>query len=225
MTIRTAALVLLAVLFVPVLPGQAGGEGSSPAPAASRKAVVPPPAVLPIAVVDIGRAQVHTKAHGHLQEQLREMSKHYQGKLDEMRDEIQQIEATMQSVTPTSTRYTELEIKRQGGLEKLRFAKERYRLALNRQQAHGQIEIQQELEEKIAALAQERRILLVLRTRPVTGVEEGVKELLAGTDTSSQVDAEAKVLQKELDSALVRDVLYHAAELDITADLIKYLKG
>jgi Skp family chaperone for outer membrane proteins len=188
---------------------QAENKPGDPKPASTAKAVQ-----LPIAVVDIGKASTHTKAAQSGLERLKAMHTSYQTKLNKIADTLTSLEAEM-AVLKDSPEKVDRQIDFASLVQRQRISQERYQKEIAKQRLTNDGEIYREVEAAIGELARRRGILLVLRKRAHMSVEE-----LVGKDGD-----ESEARQRQGSQDRLRDVLYTAASIDLTDDLIKYLKG
>lgn len=217
-------------LFVPALsglvlafavPAQAGKVGAKSVagdkPAAGQK--LPGPArgapKFPIAVVDVARAAAHTKAMRGGLEELRKMGSSYQKTLSALAKQVETLDLEISLMKIASSEKVDKQIELSALLQREKAAKQLYAGMVNTRRDKMQVAVYLEIELALAELATRNGILLVLRKRTHQTEAEIMKQ---GRTAQAAI-------KQQLINAQSRDVLYNSPTIDLTEDLIKYLKG
>lgn len=218
---RLLVPVLSGLVLASALPAQGGGATAKPAAikksAKAQKSEVPvqkAPA-FPIAVVDIGLASTHTKAMQKGLEELQKMHSAFKRTLDGYTKEIETLRVEISMMKITTDEKIELQIELSAKVQRRDTAKERYDAVLNLRRGKMDAAVYREIEAALAGLSKAKGILLVLRKRTHQTVKEIVKK--GGTP--------ADATKRQISNDRLRNVLYNARAIDMTEDLIKYLKG
>ncbi len=216
---------LVVLLLVAPLAAQVVQKKGDPALATKGKATVKKavetggkrePAPIPFAVVDMEKAATHTKAFKKGMAEGAKQAQMYQKDIEGMKSQVKsfKLEIEMMVVSPERM---QKELEREALLGKLSLAGKMYNTELERQKVLNDDKIYQEVSVAVAELAARRGILLVLRKHP----HLTIKEMLARRMARSAASA----MNRQILANRQRGVIYHAPDLDITEDLIKYLKA
>jgi Skp family chaperone for outer membrane proteins len=173
------------------------------------------PANFPIAVVDVGRASVHTKAMKGGLEELQKMHASYQAALGALSKQLESLDLEISLMKIASPEKMDKQIEMSGLIRRRDASKKLYDAALTDRRTKMDVLVYREIDAALAELAKKNGILLVLRKRAHTSTAEILKQ--GGTAEEAT--------KRQIGSDRLRDVLYHAPAIDLTDDLIKYLKG
>jgi len=170
---------------------------------------------LPIAVVDVGKASTHTKAMRNGLEELRTMHGAYQKSLEALGKQLETLDLEISLMKIASPEKVEKQIEMSALLRRREAAKKLYDGALAERRTRMDALVYREIEAALAELATRNGLLLVLRKRGNPTLDELVK-----TGSSPE-----EAVKRQLSADRLRNVLYSAPAIDLTEDLIKYLKG
>ena len=173
------------------------------------------PANFPIAVVDVGKASAHTKAMKSGLEELKKMHASYQAALGILSKQLESLDLEISLMKIPSPEKMEKQIVMSGLIRRRDASKKFYDAALTDRRTKMDVLVYREIAAALAELAKKNGILLVLRKRAHMSSEEVIKQ--GGTAEEAT--------KRQIGTDRLRDVLYHAPAIDLTEDLIKYLKG
>ncbi len=219
--IRLFTSLSTALLLAFALPGQ--GKQAGLVDAKAGRSVTPGKSVplpkprpeFPIAVVDVGKAAVHTKAMKVGRENMKRMHTLFKQSLATVGKELETLDLEISMMNNPSPQKMAKQIELAGLVREQEASKKLYDAALSRKRSETDNAVYREIEAALAQLAKRNGILLVLRKRTHHTVKDVVEQ--GGT--------EAEALSRQVSNDRLRDVLFHAAAIDLTDDLIKYLKG
>ena len=190
--------------------GKAPAETKAPAtrkvePASHGKAVS-----LPIGVVDLDAVLEHTSAWKKGQDLLAQMKAHFEGKMKAADDKIESLQYALKLLNDSPER-DEKELELGALAQRRQLAAKLYNRELARARNRNEVQMVEEVDVVISVLAAKRGLLLVLRKRNPLKLPEKTPKADAARINSRR--------------ATQRNILYHAPSLEITQDVIKYLKG
>ncbi len=228
-TRQTAALPILLCLGLALASPTAAQNGKTRkvTPAAAKAAQASKPnraeaagkrktaAAPPFAIVDMRKAASHTKAFKSGLATRAKMKDSYQKEIEAMTARIKslKLEIEIMQVSPERMQKQldcETLISRHG------FATKMYNSDLERERVVNDDKIYVELQTAVAELANSRGILMVFRRRPHLTVREMLQKNFVRSETEG--------ISHQIRANQQRSVIYHVADLDLTDDLIKYLK-
>ena len=210
---------LSGLFLATALPAQVGEVQTRPASGDKSVKVQASPEVprpkFPIAVVDVGKASTHTKAMRKGLEELRAMHAAYQKALEALGKQLETLDLEISLMKIASPEKVEKQIEMSALLQRREASKKLYDATLAERRTKMDATVYREIEGALAELATRNGILLVLRKRGNPTIDEMVKK--------GSTPEEAT--KRQLGADRLRDVLYNAPAIDLTEDLIKYLKG
>lgn len=218
--IRLFVPALSGLLLALALPAQAGKAGAPPVAGNKTAGQKPSESArkvpkFPIAVIDVAEAAAHTKAMRSGLDELRKMGASYQQTLNVLGKQIETLDLEISLMKIASSEKVEKQIELSALLQREKAAKQLYAGMVNTRRDKMQVSVYREIEAALAELATRNGILLVLRKRARPSIAEMVKK----------GRSEAAAVKQQLVSDQSRDVLYSSKTIDLTDDLVKYLKG
>lgn len=198
-----SALLALGLLLQPCSAQSSKAPKKPVAKEATRKKEARPPAPLQIAVVDMDRARAGHPLYGTKKDELAKWAREKQDELKKLDKTIQAKRAQLNAVEQGTEAYEKLlgEIQEKGYA--LTYRDKRLRKDIVTRRYAMLLELNNQVLDAVAELAVKRGIHLVLRRR-VHHIKAPLGELMQRAEST--------------------DVLYAAASLDITQDVIDFLK-